>query len=117
MPVASGARPAGNVTARFARRDQADSRSRAQLDLRRADLLALAEQRLGLPGGEAPLMSRDRFLTRALQLGRPATTIDQPPPVLLGRAGEAIARLLGMAGLEPVGARRRGRATDCGWPG
>ena len=50
-------------------------------------------------------ISRVDSCTRAFQLRQPGEHLDQPPPVLLGRAGEAVAGLVGMAGLEPVGAR------------
>ena len=96
----------GNGHREVARRDQADFADAAELDLGGADLRARLEQRLGRPGAEAPLHQPHRFLD-ALHSScrRPATTIDQPPAVLLGRAGEAVAGLVGVAGLQAVGAR------------
>ena len=67
-------------------------------------------------------ISRVDSWTRAFQLGRPASDLDQPAAVLIGRAGEAIARFVGVAGLEAVRARRHCRGSGCGsacvmsWP-
>ena len=74
--------------------------------MRGADLGSRLEQRLRLPGVEAPFDQAASILdTRSFQLAKPGEHLDQPAPVLLGRAGEAVARLVGVAGLEPVGAR------------
>ena len=91
--------------------------SLAELDLGLGDLLALAEQGLRLPGAEAPVHELDRFLDPLVEAAEAGDDHDDPAAVLLGRAGEAVARLLGMAGLEAVGALRPGRAADCGCPG
>ena len=96
--------PVGIGHGDVARRDQADARGAAELDLRLADLLALAQQRPRLPGVEAPLHEAHQFLDPLVEAGKAGDDHDDPPPVLVGRAGEAVARLVGMAGLEAVGA-------------
>ena len=63
------------------------------------------EQGLGLPGAEAPLDQPRRFLHARIPAVKTGEHLDQPPSVLLGRAGEAVTRLIGMAGLEAVRAR------------
>ena len=87
-----------------ARRDEADARGAAQLHPRLADMLALAQQRPRLPGVEAPLHEPDQFLDPLVEAGEAGDDHDDAPAVLLGRAGEAVAGLVGMAGLEAVGA-------------
>ena len=86
------------------RRDQADAGAVAALDLRLADPLALAEQGPRLPGVEAPVHEAHRFLDPLVEAGQAGDDHHDPPAVLLGRAGEAEAGLLGMAGLQAVGA-------------
>ena len=87
------------------RRDQADRGGVAALHLRLADPLALASKRPRLPGAEAPLHEAHRFVGPLVEARQAGDDHHQPPPVLLGRAGEAEAGLGGMAGLEPVRAR------------
>ena len=50
-------------------------------------------------------ISRIDSWTRSFQLPQAGEHLDQPAAVLVGRAGEAVARLVGVAGLEAVGAR------------
>ena len=98
-------RPAGTRDREVARRDQRHFARAAQLHLGGADLGARLEQRLGLPGVEAPLDQPRRFLHALVPARHAGEHLDQAAAVLLGRAGEAVARLVGVAGLEPVGAR------------
>ncbi len=85
-------------------RDQADAADAGALDLGGTDMLALAQQRPRLPGGETPVHEPHRFLDPLVEAAEPGDDHDDASPVLLGRAGEAVARFVGMAGLEPVGA-------------
>src|SRR5688572_22243126 len=100
--VSSGARRQGD--GEVARGDQSDRSGIAELDLGLGDLAALLEKRLRMPGAEAPIHELDRFLDPLVEAAQPGDDHDQPTPLLLGRTGEAVAGLLGMAGLQPVGA-------------
>src|SRR5688572_29183348 len=86
------------------RRDQADADRFAALDPSFADPFIGGEQRLGLPGAEAPVHEAHRFLDALVEAAETGDDHDETAAILLGRAGEAIARFRGMTGLETVGA-------------
>ena len=80
-----------------------------------ADPLVLGEQRARLPGPKAPVHELDRFLDALAHAVQPGEDHHDAPPVLLGRAGEAVARFLGVAGLEPVGALHAAEVAELGF--
>src|SRR3546814_17555063 len=66
--------------------------------------LAFGDDRMRLPRAEAPVHEAHRFADALVGARHPRHHHHQPPPVLFGRSGDAVARFLGVAGLEPVGA-------------
>ena len=107
----------GDGQGQVARRDKRHLAAAAQLDLGRADVGARLEQRLRLPGVEAPLHQPNGFVDPLGEAVEPGDDHDEPTAVLLGGTGKAVAGLFGMAGFQAVGARRPFRAADCGCPG
>src|SRR5205085_9360357 len=85
-------------------RGKADAGYGGALHLRRADMLALAEQGARLPGGKAPFHEAARFLDPLVEAGQPGDDHHEAPAVADRGAGEAVARLFGMAGLQAIGA-------------
>ena len=89
----------------IARRDQADRARRPHLDIGRSDRGARLVQRLGGPRGEPPVHQADAFLDALVEARHACHHDDQAAAILLGRPGKAIARFVGVPGLEPVGPR------------
>ena len=95
-------RPAGTVTARSRGATRSTSLSLPSWTARRPPRSGL-EQRLGLPGVEAPLqISRVDSSTRAFPVSAARRDHDRRRPSGRCRPVEAITGLVGMAGLAPV---------------
>src|SRR6185312_10725051 len=77
----------------------------SELNLSGSDLGAFAEQRLILPRAEAPLDESGRLLHALVPALHAREHLDQAASIFLCGPGEAVARLVGVACLQSVGAR------------
>src|SRR5690349_2518316 len=93
-----------NGDAEVARGYQGNFTRSAQLHLGGPNHRIFLEQRLSLPGVEAPLHQLDGFLDALVEAVEAGDDHDQPSAILLGGSRETVAGLVSMAGLEPVGA-------------
>src|SRR4029079_2664183 len=86
----------------IARGDERHFARAAELDLRGTDPGSGLEQGLGAPSPKAPLDEALGFNHARVPAWEARDHFDQTSPVLLGRARETIAGLVGVAGLKAV---------------
>src|SRR3546814_14722410 len=95
--------PRRNGDGDVARRDQADLVLAAELAPRVGDLLALGEERLRLPGADAPIHVPAAFVDPPAIAVEAGNDHEEAATVLPGRTGEAVTGRIGVAPLPPLG--------------